>query len=159
MNLLNLLKKNPKLVKYYVNFGKIIMYSSTICINKFAEHLLVIQNIDPNSNPNEKLTKEIVNCFNELGFDNYDFHDDFDLSWITKSFNYFKQNNKDSHITKKQYSDLVNLSNIDLTNTCDSKNDDNPDTSNLKTEKLIKTKQNSKQGKTIKNKVSKNNKS
>lgn len=53
------LKKNPNLLSKYVNVGTAVVDAVVQPLNKFMRHLLVVQDIDPNSQPGNKAYQEL----------------------------------------------------------------------------------------------------
>lgn len=99
-NLLTFIKRplsNPKLLQSYVGSGIAITNVVVVQLNKLLKHMLVIQGIDPNTQPSLLLKKtfqqELEDCFCGI---KKDYDKDFDHSFETKKFNRFC--NKVKHV-------------------------------------------------------------
>lgn len=113
LNILNtFLNKNPKLLSKYVNVSMTVIGAALVPMTKVVKHCLVIQGLDPNTNPGEKerlaLRKALDEDLNKLH--EKDFDDDF--NWSKKSLNKAQAQFPDMDLTKENYYKLTDLSNL-----------------------------------------------
>lgn len=75
---------HPEIRQQYVNTGLVTLNYIVKPLDLFMQHLMVVQNIDPKTKPGER-SQYILNKV----FDNVhekDFDDNYDFSWLRKSF-------------------------------------------------------------------------
>lgn len=85
---------HPKVVSAYVDTSLVLLNKFTGYVSKFMRHLLVVQNIDPNTIPRKK-HEELEDCFaNTAG----SAPKDHKTKTITTSSSYFYPKNNHDHI-------------------------------------------------------------
>lgn len=111
-SLSSLLKKNPDVLKRYVAVGMFVAGKCAEGLNRFMRHLLVVQNIDPNTKPgknNETFSKHLHNVFDMVEPDDYDGPRNDD-KWLQTHLR--KAQGKYSHLNKESYKRLTDLSHV-----------------------------------------------
>ena len=107
-NFKSILQSYPKLMVNYVSLGTYFVGKTLNSAQRFMEHLLIIQSIDPNSQPGEKYRQALAMAVDKIY--QKDFDDDFDFSWIKKCFNKTKEQLSNLQLSRGQYWNLTNIS-------------------------------------------------
>lgn len=100
----------------YVNAGLAMANWAVVPFNKLLKSLIIIQGIDPNTEPGLKqrmLFQQAVNeSFDKLDTKSYD--DDFDFSWLNKKFEEARNSNGQFpfDLTKNDFRELTNIGNL-----------------------------------------------
>jgi hypothetical protein len=110
--LVTLLKNNPAALSRYVKVSTALIDRIVSPLNKFMAHLLVVQGIDPNTQPGQASRQALVDALNGVD-DSEEFDKDLDSSWFNKQFD--RARGKLSHLnTSKEFfrkaTDLNNVS-------------------------------------------------
>ena len=112
-NLTSLLKKNPELRNKYVAVATMVADAAAKGLNKFVKHLLVVQNIDPNTQPGNKeykvFSQQLRDVFDFVENNEYDGPRDEEV-WLQKHL--AKAQGKFRHLNKEAYKKLTDLSNV-----------------------------------------------
>jgi hypothetical protein len=103
--------QDPNFVKKYVDTGVMALGYALIPLDAFMKHLLTVQGIDPNGNPNAELHQEISHLFTARHDAEYD--SDYDVSWVHKKFQETRQKLGQLAMTQKKFMDLTDISRVD----------------------------------------------
>jgi hypothetical protein len=110
-----ILNHNPEIMKMYVG-GSIHAISYVLVpLNAFMKHLILVQNLDPNSDPEAKKGQRLLQEMNSL-FDKVhekEYEDDYDMSWALKRFEETRSRLKELQLTKERFMDITNLTRVD----------------------------------------------
>jgi hypothetical protein len=109
--LVSLLKKNPEVLSKYVSFGTAMVDTIVAPLNKFMEHLLTIQGIDPATQPGQSFHNSLNNLFNEVG-DIEDFGEDYDDKVMKKHFAKAQGKLKHLNLTLNQYKEMTDITDL-----------------------------------------------
>lgn len=104
------LNENPTLMKKYVDLGLGAVGKTVSILSGFMKHLIVVQKLDPNTNPGSRQLKELQEAMNAT-FEKYHakpFDEDYDFSWVHKKWEQTK-NQLNSQMTKEQFMDLTDV--------------------------------------------------
>jgi hypothetical protein len=107
--LVNFLQKNPAVLSKYVIVSTKLVDCLVVPLNKFMEHLLVVQGIDPKTEPGDKFQKEISAVVDSVD-DSEDFRKDFDFGWVAR--HYEKTKSRMSNLTFDKFLKLTDLSHL-----------------------------------------------
>lgn len=110
MKLNELLNKNT-IVSTYVNVGSKIIDATINPLNKFMRHLLVVQGLDPNAQPGSSFRKKLSEAVDNVN-DSNDFDEDFDLTWVGKSFFKVKSKLDTLNVSKSDFRRMTDLSKL-----------------------------------------------
>lgn len=107
MNSFNVyLKRRPYLFKKYVSYGTFLAKVMTLPINMLMKHLLVVQGLDPKSQPGDLFRKELFNQFDTI--DSFAYEKEYDHSWATQKFESVKKSHPD--LTREQFDKITDVS-------------------------------------------------
>lgn len=108
----SLLQKNPQVLEKYVATGLAAVKLSLIPITGFMKHLILVQDLDPNTEPGVKARMELFEGlqqhFNKLDTEDYD--SDYDFSWFHKKFQETNNSLNGVSFTEDKYYELTDLS-------------------------------------------------
>lgn len=96
-----LFAKHPELRTQYVDASITALNYLAKPIDLFMQHLLVVQEIDPQTKPGERYQKALAESLNKTH--EKDFDDNYDFSWIRKSFNKTQKGLPNLNMTPAQY--------------------------------------------------------
>lgn len=110
----NYLNNNPVLLRRYVNIGVNIIGAALSPLNVFMRHLLVVQNINPDSIPGEKVRKELSEAMSTAFEFKHpkEYDDDFNMDWLQKKFEETRNQLTGLQLTKEKFSELTDLDNL-----------------------------------------------
>jgi Asp-tRNA(Asn)/Glu-tRNA(Gln) amidotransferase C subunit len=111
MKLDQLLNKKT-LLSTYVHVGAKIIDATVNPINKFMKHLLIVQGLDPNAQPGAAYRARLIKAIDQVD-DSKEFDDDFDFSWVGKSFFKAKSNLNGLNVNKSEFQRMTDLSHFD----------------------------------------------
>jgi hypothetical protein len=83
--LVNFLKKNPEVLATYVVVSTKLVDRLVSPLNRFMEHLLVVQGIDPNTQPGASFRKALAAAIDGVD-DSKEFQDDYDFGWVARHY-------------------------------------------------------------------------
>lgn len=106
----DLLDKYPQAKETYVSFGIAAAYLATKPIKEYLLHLMFVKGIPENTQPGQRLRAEMSSAFNKL--DEKPYSEDFDLSWVGKSYKTVKAAFSDSDITPGTFRKLSDVSHL-----------------------------------------------
>lgn len=111
----NFLNKNPKLLFKYVSVSMTVIGTVLKPINAVMKHALVVQGIDPATEPGERQRKALQKALDEdlNKLHSKDFDDDYDFSWARKTLGVTNAKLQDLHLTKEAYHKLTDISKFD----------------------------------------------
>lgn len=113
MNVLtDLLKKNPVVLNKYVSLGFALVDKTVAPLNRFMQHLLVIQGIDPNTQPGARARQALESAIDGIE-DSEEFEESFDFAPVIKAFEKTKSRLKHLQLNQDQYKKLTDLSLVD----------------------------------------------
>jgi hypothetical protein len=122
-NPLSLLKNrlsDPELLQSYVGAGIAITNFAVAPLTRLLKHLLVIQGIDPNTQPGAKARKLFQQAVDEsFGGVRKDYDDDFDFSWVNKKFQQTRGELKDMDLSKEDFMKMTDVGNLKATQALD----------------------------------------
>lgn len=108
------LDENPDLRKKYVDGGITAISAVLGPLNSLMRHLLVVQDLDPDSVPGAKDKAAMLKALDSF-FDSKhekDFDEDYDLSWVQQKFNKTRGALKELNLTKDKFMELTDLSRL-----------------------------------------------
>lgn len=108
----NLLRNNPKLRATYVQFATKVVGTTLIPLNSLMRHVLVIQGIDPNSHPGDKLFRLANEAMDQIQ-DTEEYAEDYDFSWVERQWKKTAQKLNNINLTKERYRELTNLARLE----------------------------------------------
>jgi hypothetical protein len=113
-NLTSLIKNNLELRNRYVAVATVVADVAAKGLNKFMRHLLVVQNIDPDTQPGDMAYQHLSQQLNDF-FDGKIEAEDYtgardDEAWLNKHF--AKAQGKFKHLNKEAYKKLTDLSHV-----------------------------------------------
>jgi hypothetical protein len=109
------LNHNPELMKAYVETSIHAIGYVLVPLNAFMKHLILVQDLDPNSDPEAKKGQRLLQEMNSL-FDKVheqEYEDDYDMSWALKRFEETRTRFKELQLTKEKFMDITNLTRVD----------------------------------------------
>ena len=107
------LTDNPELTQKYVDNSVTAISHLLGPLNVFMRHLLVVQGLDPDSNPGERAARELQQAMSQaFTAHQKSYDDDYDFSWVQKRFDETRSHLKDLKLTKERYLDLTDLSKL-----------------------------------------------
>ena len=109
--LTDLLQKHPEVLNKYVSIGFALVDKTVAPINKFMQHLMVVQGIDPNTQPGEKERKALEDMLNNVD-DSEEFEENFDFAPALKAFDKTNKKLQHLHLTKEKFKDLTDVSQL-----------------------------------------------
>lgn len=109
----DLLQKHPEILSKYVSLGFALVDKTVTPINKFMQHLMVVQGIDPNTEPGEQERKAFEDVMNSID-DEEEFDSDFDFAPALKAFDKTNKKLQHLHLTKEKFKDLTDVSQLGL---------------------------------------------
>jgi hypothetical protein len=107
----NLLKKNPDLLSKYVSLGLSLVDKTVHPLNTFMKHLMVVQGIDPRTQPGDKYRKILSDAMDDIKDPN-DFDDDFDLGWVRNKYNQVTSKLSNLHLNRDKFREVTDLSKV-----------------------------------------------
>lgn len=117
-SLKSFLQRDPNRLKTYVQAGLTVVDSAVGPLNALMKHLLIMQGLDPNSEPGAKRRRELeaalLASFNRL--DDADFDADYDFSWLANKFSFTSKKLEHLKLTKDKFRDLTDLNDFGRTN-------------------------------------------
>lgn len=106
------LADNPDLLTKYVN-GSLSAVSAILApVNVFMRHLLIVQGLDPDSNPGAAKRAELYAALDTVFEKNHDkdFDDDYDVSWVHKKYDSVKDK---LNVSEDAFMALTDLSRLE----------------------------------------------
>lgn len=110
--LTNFLRNNPKLLSTYVRVATTVVDKTLAPLNLLMRHVLVVQGLDPNSRPGDKLIK-LANQAMEQVQDPDEYDEDYDFSWVERQWKKTAQKLNTLNLTKERYRELTNLERLE----------------------------------------------
>lgn len=107
--LLSLLKKNETILSTYVNLGYSLLKTVTQPMESLLNHLLVVQNIDPETKVVDPLKKDLFTIFNKLDSESYD--TDYN-NWSHSKFLELRKKVPFINITEDQFKSATDISKL-----------------------------------------------
>jgi hypothetical protein len=109
------LNHNPELMNRYVGTSIHAISYVLVPLNAFMKHLILVQNLDPNADPEEKkrnqFSLDMQSLFNKVHEKEYE--DEYDLSWALKRFEETRTRLKELQLTKEKFMDITDLTRVD----------------------------------------------
>lgn len=109
------LDKNPQVIEAYVSAGINAIDYALVPLNNVMKHLLVVQGLDPNSQPGDRQRKALQDAlftsFNKV--DDKDYHDNYDTSWAHSRFEKTQQKLSNLNLSQEAFKKLTDLTSID----------------------------------------------
>ena len=97
-------------VKGYVNAGLTAIAYVLTPLNAFMKHLLTLQHIDPNTDPEAMHQKELQDAMDSaFESDNNSYDDDYDMSWVQKRFQEARKSLNDLELTREKFMEISNI--------------------------------------------------
>ena len=115
LNSLNkFLNKNPKLLSKYISVSMTVIGTVLKPINAVMKHALVVQGIDPATDPGERQRKALLAALDKdlNKLHSKDFDDDYDFSWAKKALGVTNDKLVDLHLTRESFKKLTNLNDM-----------------------------------------------
>lgn len=108
-------QENPSLMKKYVNTGLTVLSYLLSPVDVFMKHLLVVQGLDPNTQPGLKLQQELQRSMDSLfnRVHEKEYKTDFDSSWAMKRFAETRKLLQGRPINEKQFKEFTDISKLD----------------------------------------------
>ncbi len=109
------LNHNPELMKRYVGTSIHAISYVLVPLNAFMKHLILVQDLDPNVDVEERRRQRDLQEMNSL-FDKVhenEYEDDYDMSWALKRFEETRSRLKELRLTKEKFMDITNLTRVD----------------------------------------------
>lgn len=109
------LSDNPELVKAYVNAGIATTRLAIVPINSLLKHLIIVQDRDPNVEPDARNRQLFINALNQSLSKNHkkSYDDSFDFSWVKKQFKEHEVQMKELDVSEDDFEKLTNLNSLD----------------------------------------------
>lgn len=107
----DLLQKHPSVLSTYVSLGFALVDKTVAPLNKFMQHLMVIQGIDPKTEPGAAERKLLEDMLNNVN-DEEEFEEDFNFDPALKAFDKTNKKLQHLHLTKEKFKDLTDVSQL-----------------------------------------------
>jgi hypothetical protein len=106
----SILDKNTQVKPHYVSYGIALTQLMTVPVKELMLHLMYVQDIDPKTQPGQKLRNEMRSAFSDL--DSKPYNEDFDLSWVGKSYKSVKETLGNINFTPGAFRKLSDVSHL-----------------------------------------------
>lgn len=103
------LNKKPALLSNYIALGITFSNYAALVLGKFMRHLLVVQGVDPNTQPGARARQALIDAMNAVE-DKHDYDKDYDFSWIRNKFQSARDKLSHFNLTKDKFYKLTDLS-------------------------------------------------
>lgn len=108
----NLLRRSPRLLSAYVSVATTLVDKTLTPLNSLMRHVLVIQGIDPNTSPGDRLKKQVQQAIDKVD-DFEEYEEDYDFSWVERQRKQAVAKLDDLNLTQERFRELTNLSKLD----------------------------------------------
>lgn len=105
------LKNNPTARVKYINFGIMAANKAVVPFGKFIRHLLVVQGIDPNTQPGNRMRQALETSFNSSKEEK--FEENYDFKWVQEHFKKSQKELDHLNLNQDKFRKLTDLSKLD----------------------------------------------
>src|ERR1017187_6723382 len=109
--LVNFLKRNPEALATYVVVSTKLVDRLVAPLNKFMEHLLVVQGIDPKTEPGANFRKALAAAVEGVD-DSKEFQDDFDFGWVARHYEKTIKGLSHLNLSREKFLKITDLSKL-----------------------------------------------
>jgi len=106
------LRKNPKLLATYVHVATTVVDKTLAPLNLLMRHVLVVQDLDPNSRPGDRLMRLASEAMDQIQ-DTEEYDEDYDFSWVERQWKKTAKKLNTLNLTKEKYRELTNVAKLE----------------------------------------------